>query len=270
MIIIRVILAIPLLLAALVVNSQAASILLESGGFQTVASVYQNSPTAESMYSSNYNSFSFATIPSGGYPWATSGYASYPSVNEPYQPVPGMILSFRSQTFAGVGTEYSVSNAFSGQYTYDPISLTNYQYYQVVHTSGDKCGQGYFILNASSGYSPNAEGEFGRYTAWIPNIIVTVNGMTVLSMPIYPTGSGASVSNSMAFPVNIGDVIGISAALYTSSILDQVDPPYWEANVDAFLQVGLVTRDFTPLPSTVLLLGSGLLGLAGWRRLKKS
>jgi hypothetical protein len=53
---------------------------------------------------------------------------------------------------------------------------------------------------------------------------------------------------------------------------------HWEFDNQEGLLAGQILKDYVfanflqpvPLPSTVLLLGSGLLGLAGWRRYRKS
>lgn len=88
---------------------------------------------------------------------------------------------------------------------------------------------------------------------------------------VYEPRTGASETNTLGYPL-YGDSVyrleftclhsASSAVLqFTASGLQNIDDESWG--------IDNVQVEVVPLPSTLLLLGSGLLGLAGWRKLQK-
>lgn len=165
-------------------------------------------------------------------------------------------------------------------------------------------------LNVASGKTITLNGNFNNYanntSQWQPaagfNLVMTGNGSTfeVGGKDYGSVGTGFSSNFNLAIlnlPAtadliledlynngNQGGVHGTPEALYISSltgssgaVLDlnhlwcyvlQDGVPY--ALPDGLYNNVLVENSPVPIPGSVLLLGSGILGLAGWRRFRKS
>jgi len=138
--------------------------------------------------------------------------------------------------------------------------------FRVDATSGDTQEQGKIYFS----YNWNILASDYHTYAYVEPLALTINGTPELLTTSYQVqGYSRSDSLSGSFDVSIGNIIGIQS--FCEGGTDQQGPGYISYQFFAQSNATIELGDFNavPLPPTVLLLGSGLLGLAGWRRFKK-
>jgi len=119
----------------------------------------------------------------------------------------------------------------------------------------DTGGDGSFFLYDSSGKLTSLNGDsYGGAS------LADINDTTVFFMF---AGDGAGNSYTLA-ALKAGDVAGINANTPVALWIGLTNPN--SANI---YSISIFAVDSAPLPPTILLLGSGLMGLAGWRKARK-
>jgi hypothetical protein len=198
-----------------------------------------------------------ALIADPGYYHASASASSYISSS-------GSLVLSVSASGEGLGSEVGWSEAS----TSDHGEFIGFILFRVDNTAGENIQYGQ--LNYSYGWSSS-----GNYSNADSLFSMKINGdivvPTIFNAKPFIEGEsfypGASISGSMSgvFDVTVGDIIGISLAAGG----DMDGYGWYESSCGAsFSLTGFGFQ--APVPPTVLLLGSGLLGLAGWRRFRKS
>ena len=155
----------------------------------------------------------------------------------------------------------SVDNYMMDGYYVMAASTTQNVFFQVTEEPGDigKLGQ----LNYS--YANFGYNNIGGWeTNFYPEFVITVNGATVFS-------KSCLIDSSGIINVEVGDIIGLVCGTLSDNLL-YTGGVSTGGNYNDFyaqLYVEPLNVEPVPIPPAVLLFGSGLLGLAGWRRFKK-
>jgi hypothetical protein len=266
----KIIVALSLLLA-LTYSSQASTFTLLSGGnFSTYTSgsidwynggPYDSDRNSDPLYSSSVTSLNDGEA----YGYAAAGFGSLRDdggINPSSVSTSSNSYTFAIYSRAGAG--YG-----PGPYCIGDGSASSSQFFGVGGTSQDNGNTGVFTLTWS-GFMEGWPNGLGMGTSRISDLIVTVNGVQVETIPglyfnsmhdYYIPFSGSTLIN-----VAIGDIVGITCSNSSSASADM------SYDTKTGLQVSLTAQDFNqvPLPPTALLLGTGLLGLVGWRRSRKA
>jgi hypothetical protein len=225
-------------------NSQAASLTLVSGGCYALAS--DDSPRSDSG-------------PSFANAWSeTADGMGFANATASGGPSGGQLIVTASNGSMGSAIMYSTASVG--------------QVYQVTSTPGDTGTTGQISLEWTIGGGEITGGNL--FFAYVYSPEVRVNKQEVVGQSFieltYNGDSGITFSGSGTFEATLGNLISFSYSAFVEPI---PGGGYGEGGI-AYLNLGLSLGNFTenpvPLPPTVLLLGSGLLGLAGWRRFRKS
>jgi hypothetical protein len=172
--------------------------------------------------------------------------------------------SAHSETADGSGSAYSTAA------TVVPAFTTNI-YFKI---TGGTDGTPVQVLYSWSASLLTGDGGSASFGGGFDPLAITVNDYPSSSSPPYAwshangsIGSNDSLTDndSGTFMAHIGDIIGINLGVGANVDFSGIGDFYAEAYNNMNLEVQAV-----PVPGAVWLLGSGLLGLGAWRRLRKS
>ena len=121
----------------------------------------------------------------------------------------------------------------------------------------------FFNPVASVGFSIQAD-FYGSFTASLAAFDAGGNLLTIFTQP----GVSNGLENGSALFLGLGDVTGPNIATIEFTVSSNAFPPY--SNNDFAINDVSIGYTATPEPSSLLLLGSGLLGMAGLVRRKMS
>ena len=163
----------------------------------------------------------------------------------------------------GASAESSINNYYVGAqgFTTGLNESEDFIFLKVTASSGDMGNFGqlaYSSLYFNYINVPNWESFYDPF-------VITVNGIPKVNK--YPPQSWNDVLD-----VYIGDIVGLKCNIIADNLSDTGQPLAGDMYANLYVSINPVGEAPAPvpLPPTVFLLGSGLLGLAGWRRFRKS
>ena len=172
--------------------------------------------------------------------------------------------SAHSETDDGSGSAYSTAA------TVVPAFTTNI-YFQI---TGGTTGTPVLVTYSWSASLLTKDGGSAGFSGGFDPLAISVNDYPSSSSPTYvwshangSIGSNDSLTDndSGTFMAYIGDIIGINLGVGANVDFSGTGDFYAESNNNMTLEVQAV-----PIPAAVWLLGSGLMGLVGLRRFRKS
>ena len=261
---------------ALPTIGQGATLVLKSGEFTISGNV---SSTFESITSSNafgplsgFSVGSVAPILAGGTSLTSGDGAAgaFVSVKSHYMNSEHnaweSTIDIHGEVYNGMVDEWRTGSAVGNFNTTKEIR------FQVTPESGEHVGDLGTIYLAWGG-------EFEEYPyiyyrqayCGVGPTLITVGGETIYSNPWLELHSDGQFGlGYLSYPIRIGDIIGVTMNA-TASLTNFTGggPDYFYFREILTIEMFDFVPTPAPLPSTLLCLGSGLLGLAAWKRSKE-
>ena len=213
--------------------------------------------------------------------YLSGGVSAWTNIEDSYHHQYGQNSAKASGALSGVGVAGASASAGAtssgGYYVSLAVNMSSSidGYYVGAHafTADQTENEGFILLQVAA--SPGDTGNSGQIgygfsnnlNVGVPNweysngyfpLVITINGVAVVNE--YFGGNGL-------LNVNVDDIIGIACHTLADNLTDFGYPVSGFMSAD--FDVSLTPINPVPLPPAVLLFGSGLLGLAGWRRFKK-